>query len=342
MMMPFAALYGGAVTVRGSLYERGWLRTGRIPIPVISVGNLTAGGSGKSPMAGWIAASLSKRGFAPAIVSRGYGGSHTGPATLVSSGSGPLVDARTAGDEPVMLARQLEGVPIVVSHQRMQGAAVAIASCGARCIVLDDGFQHRAIHRDLDLLLFDGADPIGNGRLLPAGPLREPLAAIGRAHAVIVTRADRADPSRRSSLAGIVARHAPGIPLFAARATPADLLAQDGRVHPLATLRGARVVAFAGIARPDVFFEDLRALGAVVVSALRFPDHHRYSGDDRTRIAAAAIDGSAEWILTTEKDMARLGAGREGAALPGLGAIRLRINVEEENALLAMIEGVLV
>ena len=341
-MSPLAVMYGSAVAARAALYERGWLRTHKLPIPVISVGNLTAGGSGKSPFTGWIASRLRERGFAPAIVSRGYGGSYAGPAALVSAGDGPLVDAATAGDEPVMLARQIAGVPIVVSRRRTAGAALAIARCGARCIVLDDGFQHRAIHRDLDLLLFDAADPAGNGWLLPAGPLREPLRAMRRAHAAILTRADRATPERETLARSLIARCAGSLPVFASRATPLDLLAQDQTPLPLDFLRGSRVAAFAGIARPEVFFEDLRTLGATVVSALPFPDHHRYSAQDRARIAEAGISGSVSLIVTTEKDMARLSAGADGAAAPRLAALRMRVLVDDETRLLDLIEGVLV
>lgn len=346
-LSPLAAMYGGAVAARGTLYSRGWLRTCRSPIPVISVGNLTAGGSGKSPMAGWIAARLRKRGFAPAIVSRGYGGAYRRAAALVSAGDGPLVGAATAGDEPVMLARQIAGVPIVVSRRRTAGVALAIERCGARCIVLDDGFQHLAIHRDLDLILFDARNPAGNGRLLPSGPLREPLSALRRAHAAILTRADRATPDRETLARSIIARHAGDIPVFTSRAAPRDLLAQDDTPLPLEALRGTRVVAFAGIARPGIFFEDLKALGATIVSGLRFSDHHRYSAHDRARIAEAAISGSASLIVTTEKDVARL-AGDTGAAgapwgmTPRLAALRMRMVVDDDAALLDLIEGVLV
>ncbi|HKY32708.1 MAG TPA: tetraacyldisaccharide 4'-kinase, partial [Candidatus Polarisedimenticolia bacterium] len=167
-LSPLWPLYAAAVAARGALYDAGWLRAARAAAPVISIGNLTAGGSGKSPMAAWAASAMARRGLRPAVVSRGYGGSYAGRAAVVSAGDGPLLDAAAAGDEPVMLARRLPGVPVIVARRRRDGAALACARFASRCIILDDGFQHRALARDLDIVMIDADDPFGNGRLLPA------------------------------------------------------------------------------------------------------------------------------------------------------------------------------
>ncbi|HET9481551.1 MAG TPA: tetraacyldisaccharide 4'-kinase, partial [Candidatus Polarisedimenticolia bacterium] len=217
-------IYAAAVRLRGALYDRGWIAAHRLGVPVISVGNLSAGGSGKSPMVALVAGHLARAGFRPAVISRGYGGRHAGPATVVSSGSGPLVGADVAGDEPVMLARMLPELPIVVAHRRRGGGALAIARLGARCLVLDDGFQHRSLARDLDLVLLDARQGFGNGRLLPAGPLREPPSALSRAGALILTRCDRAVPAAVEALAAAAVRHSPGSELFHARSKPVGLV----------------------------------------------------------------------------------------------------------------------
>jgi len=324
-MGPLAAVYGAGVAARSVLYDRGWFRSRCVPVPVISVGNLTAGGSGKSPMTGWIATRLRAEGLTTAVVSRGYGGTHTGAATVVSSGDGPIVGAGVGGDEPVMLAHRTRGVPIVVARRRIEGALLAMKRFGARCIVLDDGFQHRSLRRDIDLLLFDGVDPVGNGRLLPDGPLREPLAAAGRAHAAVMTRADRATPDQRRRLESLLAPHAPDIPLFISRGVPGGLVAPDGATAPAVSLAGRPVICTAGIARPDVFFDDVAALGARVVRRFPFPDHHRFSRSDLETLAAAATDCGAEWIVTTEKDLARFATPPSN-----LRALRLDMDIEDE------------
>ncbi len=336
VMAPLAPIYAAGVAARGALYDRGWLTAHRVGVPVISVGNVTAGGSGKSPVAGWIARTLAQRGAAPAIVSRGYRGSHTGRATVVSEGAGPIVGASVAGDEPVMLARQTRGVPIVVARRRRDGARLAVDRLAARCIVLDDGFQHRALWRDLDLLLFDALDPVGNGRLLPAGPLREPLSACARADAVIVTRADRSRPADRDRIASILAPHAPGLPIHHAAARPVDLIAPDGSTTPLSDLKGRTVFCVAGVARPAVFFEDVAACGARVVGTMALPDHHAFTASDRAAMTRAAAAGDASWIVTTEKDLARFEDPPDT-----LRALRSEIHFEHPDALIRALETVI-
>ena len=333
-MTSLSALYTGAVALRGKMFDRGWLRVRSLRVPVISIGNLTAGGSGKSPMTAWIARTLSGAGRRPVVVSRGYWGSHTGPATVVSEGSGPLVSADVGGDEPVMLAGMLEEIPVIVSRSRVEGGTLAVSKFSAGCVVLDDGFQHRSLHRDLDLLLISGPDPFGNGRLLPAGPLREPLGSMARADAVIITRTDRAGRAQLDAIGETAGRFCPGAPVLHSRSVPVGLFnPESGETSPVAELAGRRVVCFAGIAQPDVFFDDIASAGAEIVTTLPFADHHRFSGADRETIDAAA-SGRADLILTTEKDLARL----EPPYPATLRTLRIETPVEEKEIIMSLFE----
>jgi len=335
-LAPLAWLYGSVVEARRCLYDAGWLRARALDVPVISIGNLTIGGSGKSPMTAHVADILHRAGLRPAVISRGYRGSHRGPATIVSSGKGPVAAASVAGDEPVMLARMLEGVPVIVSRRREDGATLAVQQMGARCVVLDDGFQHRALHRNLDILLLDSQEPPDAGRLLPAGRLREPLRAMGRAGAIVIMMRTGAAQARgeEEAILAACARHAPRALVFHALARPADVVeAVPGRALPIETLRGVHAACFAGIAHPDRFFEDAETCGARVVARLPFGDHHPYDQADIDRIAGEASRAQADLILTTMKDLARLDPG----ALPGLHALRQRVTVEEEERFAAVV-----
>jgi tetraacyldisaccharide 4'-kinase len=259
----------------------------------------------------------------------------------VSDGTGSLVDASVAGDEPAMLAAQLAdpagGIPVIVARRRFDGGRRAIEECGARCIVLDDGFQHLALRRDLDLLLLDGGAPFGNGRLLPAGPLREPLEAMSRAHAIVITRPDDGEECAegRRQVQAAVARYCPEAPIFLAHLGPSGL--RDVNASTLGApghLRGARVFCFAGIARPDRFFRDVASLGADIVGTEPFGDHHRFSGRDLERLAGAASSLRADLLLTTEKDAARIGPGR----LPALYALAMEARPENGDELTRLLE----
>lgn len=330
-LAPLGWLYGAVVGARGRLYDAGWLGSRALPVPVLSVGNLTVGGSGKSPMTAHVAGLLQRRGLRPAIVSRGYRGGHAGSATIVSEGKGCLVDAAVAGDEPVMLARMLEGVPVIVSRRRYDGGLRAVEACGAACIVLDDGFQHRALRRDLDLLLVDAEEGLDGGRLLPAGRLREPVRGMSRADAVVImVSASRAAGGRAvPEILEAASRYCPRAPIFRASTRPAGLIeAAGGAAVALDKLRGARAACFAGIAHPDRFFADVEAAGAQLVARLPFGDHHPFSPADLQRVAAEAAAARADILLTTMKDLARLGS----TGLPGLHAMTQELLVEQEES----------
>jgi len=326
-LAPLAAAYGAAVSARAALYRRGWLRTRRAGVPVISVGNLAAGGTGKTPIVALVSGLLHEAGLAPAVISRGYGGRRDKDPMVVSDGAGESLRATAAeaGDEPVMLARALPGVPVVVARRRAEGAQLAVERFAARSLVLDDGFQHLALARDLDLVILDAVAPLDDGRLLPSGFLRERPEALRRAGAVILARAAGADGSGDDSghdeaIGGWLR---PATPVFHAEFRPRDLIDAEGKeIHPAGWLEGRRVAAFAGIARPGRFERTLSALDAVTEEFVTFSDHHVYTEPEARRLADLA--GRCEALVTTEKDLCRLAGTRPGGILAQAGVLALR------------------
>jgi len=315
-LLPAAAVYGAAVRVRNRLYDTGWLAARRVPALVLGVGNLAVGGTGKTPAALWLAERLSSHGRRVAIVSRGYRKRRPGTVVVGTDGV-PLVGPEDGGDEAVMLARRFRG-PVVVGERRADAAALACERFAADTIVLDDGFQHRALARDADLVLVAG-DP-STDHLLPAGPLREPVSSLRRARAVLAVGGDGTLPPRPIA--------PPGIRTFRARLIPTAIVraANDWMEEPLATLTNSRVVAVAGIAHPGRFTSLLSAVGATVEQSITFPDHHTYQSTDIARITHTARNLP---ILTTEKDLVKL-----SAHLPDIAALRVSLDVEDADALL--------
>jgi tetraacyldisaccharide 4'-kinase len=290
---PWQLFYGGVHRLRRSWYRK---RARHLPRPVISVGNLHWGGSGKTPLVAAIAAHLRDRGLAVCILSRGYGSRGQG-VRVVSAGAGPLLDPEIAGDEPVLLAGELPGVAVVVGPDRHQAGleALKVLSPVPDLFLLDDGFSHLALARDLDLVAFPTSNPFGGGRLLPWGRLREPLAAMSRAHAAILTGApDWGD--RGTALAAALRPHGFTGPGFASVTRP-------GKPQLAA---GARVLLVTAIARPDTFTALVRNQGFDVAGELRFRDHHRYPPASLSRIVDAWRASDAEAVLVTAKDRVKL------------------------------------
>ena len=299
----FSLPYGVAVTLRNRLYDRGLLRQERLPCPVISVGNLTVGGTGKTPTVILLAKLLREKGRRPAVLSRGYGGRAKGPVNTVSDGKDLLMGWREAGDEPALIARSVPGVPVLTGARRLLTGQAAIGRYGADILILDDAFQHRALHRDADIVLVHAARPFGNGRLLPREPLREPLSALARAHLLIRTGGP-SSPEDEPSLPEI-----PAMPVFRGIRRPLGVVAgESGCLLPAASLQGEKVCAFAGIGRPEAFRASLAELGSDVVAFCPFPDHHPYSRRDLEALRRAAAGAGARRIVTTEKDFVRLSA----------------------------------
>jgi tetraacyldisaccharide 4'-kinase len=295
---PLAALLGRTAGWRRHYYERPGSPRQRLANPVVSVGNLAAGGSGKTPVVAAIAAMLVEDGERPAILTRGYGRALAPPGVVVvSDGRTILADLARAGDEPLMLARSLRGVSVFVAAERALAGALAERRFGATVHVLDDGFQHLALARDIELVVGSVEDE--GDRVLPAGRLREPLSALARADALLVPNVSIAD-ARAFAARWQVPR------AFSLVRTPAPprLVEPWGTAPRLA--RSARVVAVAGIARPERFFAEVEQAGWTVVDRVRFGDHHPFTAADVAAIAARVSAAKADLVLTTEKDVMRL------------------------------------
>lgn len=295
-----AALYAGAQRLRTQAFDRGLLPARRLSVPCVSVGNLTVGGTGKTPLVDWLLGELTLLGAHPGVVSRGYGGSARGPERV--TGGGDRAAARRFGDEPALLARRFPEAPVCVGRDR-HAAGVLAVKLGATVVVADDALQHRWLARDLDIVVIDATRGFGNGRLLPAGPLREPPGALARAGVVVLNRVGAAPALE--ALRRAVARLAPRASLvesdleFAGwRAVP------DGA--PAELPAGSRVYAFSGIANPASFRRTLESLGMRLAGWEVFRDHHAYGRADIRRLEGAASAAGAAAVVTTAKDAVRL------------------------------------
>jgi tetraacyldisaccharide 4'-kinase len=299
-----SATYRVALAARSASYRIGVLSTRTLPVPVISVGNITVGGSGKTPLAEVVALALADMGARPAVISRGYGRRSRG-VRIVADGGGILLGARDGGDEPVLLAERLPGVPVVVGESRYEAGAVAVGSCGAGALILDDGFQHRTLTKDLEIVVISGQLPWGNGRLFPRGSMREPLSALKRAGVVVVT--NPATAAVTNEVAQVLRRKGSRATILSGAYRPTSLRQGDGgHVADASTLTGRRVLALAGLAAPSGFVATAESLGAEVTGVAAFPDHYWYTTGDLARVAARARETGAEAILTTEKDWIRI------------------------------------
>jgi tetraacyldisaccharide 4'-kinase len=265
------------------------------------VGNLTTGGTGKTPTVQWIARRLQADGRKVAVVARGYGGALSAQGAVVSDGHAILLDANAAGDEPLLHARSLPGVPVVIGRDRVAAVQRVVRDFAPDVVVLDDAFQFWSLARDLDLVLLDARRPFDNGHLLPRGRLREPPAALSRASAVLLTRADAASASQRRTARESVARHTQA-PIFEASHAPVALRDElDGSEQTLQVLHGARVYAVSALADNAGFCATLQGCGADVVHHLPRRDHYRWSETEVRRVLAAAHRAGAI-VVTTEKD----------------------------------------
>ena len=315
--------YRAALALREAAYRVRILGTGRVGCPVISVGNVTLGGSGKTPVVELAVRTLRELGARPAVVSRGYGRQTRG-VLVVADAEGVRLPAREAGDEPRLLAERLPGVPVVVGESRLAAGRVAAERCGATVLVLDDGFQHRTVAKDLEVLVVNGRAPWGNGRLFPRGMLREPLSALGRADLVVVTNPP--EPADVEAVTREVRRHNALAPVLAAAYDVLEAHDLDsGRRLASEALAGRRLLAFAGLGTPGGFAATLAALGVRAPGLVEFPDHHWYTAEDVAGLARQSLAVGAEGLITTEKDAVRL-RGLPAPAVPlWVLAVRLRL-----------------
>jgi tetraacyldisaccharide 4'-kinase len=299
-----SAGYRGVVAAREWLYAHRWLDRRALGCPVVSIGNLTVGGTGKTPAVLLATETLVGMGHRPAVVSRGYR-RRTRGVQIVADTASIRLDPEESGDEPFLLARRLPGVPVVVGANRYEAAHLAVRRFRPTAIVLDDAFQHLPLRRDLDIVMARARRPWGNGHLFPAGPLREPLDALARAHLVVATGATSVDDC--GEVAEVASLHAPGVPVLPGRYVAAACW-EAGRMEPvkLEALSGLRLLAFAGIAFPESFRATLAETGACVSDLVVFADHHWYSAADVRALAARAAHEGADALVTTEKDWVRL------------------------------------
>ena len=300
LLQPLAGIFRVGVALRHAGYRMGWLETQRLSQPVISVGNLTVGGTGKTPLVASIAEILLRQGLKPSILTRGYGRESKQELIVVEPGAGRHAEAQEIGDEPALLARMLPDVPIVLCADRFRGGQAAEECFQVDAHILDDGFQHLALARDVDLVALDATQPVSNWRLLPAGRQREPLSALRRAQIVVVTRSDSADPK---PLEALVKKASPNTRIFRSQTVLRGWInAWSGESIPHSRIHGQKVAAFCGIGNPDAFFSDLRRWGFDLVGKDAFADHHLYTDAEIQQLTAAARKNGATALLTTQKD----------------------------------------
>lgn len=313
------------VAVRARLYARGLFATRALPCRVVTVGNITVGGTGKTPTVILVARFLADAGLYTAVLSRGYRGKARGPL-IVSDRQQVLASERQAGDEPFMLAQTLGGIPVITARDRYKGGMLACERFNPHVLVLDDGFQHLRLKRDLDIVLINARNPFGCGALLPRGILREPLSALRRARIIVLTKVD---PHRNpEELEQRIAAINPAAALFRARFKPTGLLhPANGRILDLETVRGRTAAGLCSIGDPGHFFSMLAGLGVSYSRPLVFPDHHRYSARDVRLIAGRAA--GVDYLITTQKDIAKMSA--DMLQLPNLRVLQVSQTIEHQD-----------
>lgn len=330
-----ARLYELAVRLRVAAYETNYLKAKHLDSVVISVGNITHGGTGKTPMVEYIARYLKEEGHSVAILTRGYGRTSDGRLVLNDSGKSDdkpknqsKSDYTQYGDEPLMLARALPDVPIVIDKDRYESGRWAERELGSDVLILDDGYQHLRLARKLNLLLLDATDPFGSFEMAPFGRLREPLYAIKRADAVIITRADRSFDQAQtlSMIKYFCGDKVPVMYVYSEithlRHTVTDVL------YEASDFAGWNVLVVCGIGNPRVFSEDILQKGINITDEQFFPDHHNYTQEDLDRVTAEARRLGADAIVTTEKDAVRIEGLKQGDV--PVYAARLQIRSEDE------------
>ncbi len=296
LLLPFSFIYGAVSWVRNLCYDYEWFPAYSSSLPVISVGNLAVGGTGKTPVVDWLVKEFHKRGKHPAIISRGYSGNFDGAVGVVSTGDGILMTAVECGDEPYLLARRNPYCPVYISKKRIDGIKALEKLPNIDVIILDDGFQHRAVKRDVDLVLLDATRPLGNSLPLPAGNLREFPGALKRADFLLMTR------SGVQGQSDFMGYHA-----YNSCHQLADIaVCLDGHAVPISQLKKLNLLAFAGIADPESFFTSLENMGLSLQRKLPFADHVEYQNQIMKQLHTQAV--SVDALITTEKDAVKLSA----------------------------------
>ncbi len=303
-----AVPYSAAVRVRNFLYERGVLKSRRSQAAVISIGNITAGGTGKTPLVIWLYYFLRGKNINSAILTRGY---KTGTSDIQT-------------DEPALLAANCPDAKIIVNPDRLSGAKNAVNTFGSKVLILDDGFQHRRLARNLDIVTIDATQPFGYGKILPAGLLREPMNCLRRADAVVITHCENIADERIEKIESTIRKIKPDITISRSIHQPVVIQYKDGNEQPAEKLQNKKVYAFCGIANPQSFIRLIENLGAKPTGTKFFNDHHYYSRSDLDQICRTAESLSSEIVLTTEKDWTKIAGFETPASLP-LAYLKIQI-----------------
>lgn len=311
-------VYGGAVKLRRIFYKNGILISKRLSCPIISIGNITVGGTGKTPMTIYVAQVLKKLGYRVAIISRGYKGKAEKIGGIVSNGKELLMTPENAGDEPYLMANKLKDVPVIVGKNRFNAGRLAIEKFDPEVIVLDDGFQHLMLQRDFDMVLLDYRRPFGNGHLLPRGVMREPVSALLYADAIILTKSDTMHNNETATSAKKRRLYERNKPVYRSFHHPfvykiinTEKNIFEKNIHEALRqnsdcINGRSVFAFSGLADNHIFLRTLQSFKCNVSGFLEFPDHHPYSERDLDEILWNAKKSMSDCIITTEKDYVRI------------------------------------
>jgi len=303
---PFSPLYSTVMRLRSFLYGRHFFRRYKLEVPVISVGNLTMGGTGKTPVVSSLASFLQAQGYKPAIISRGYGGAAGNRVNVVSDGTTIFLDAGQAGDEPRLMAETLPGIPVLTGIVRALPCRHAIHALGCNILILDDGFQHLAVDRDINIVLFSADTLAGNSRVFPGGDLREPVTALNRADVFLLTGITTLNKKRAESFAALLQNRYPGKTVFYSTYVPsAAKNEKDQTLHALTTLPSP-LYGFCGIARPEAFQQSLCSQQIPLSGFTSLKDHQRYTPRILQQIENKALSSGAHGIITTAKDMVKL------------------------------------
>ncbi len=328
-----AVFYGLGISLRNWLYDGGQAKSYAVTaaglvtsdrtqatVPVISIGNITVGGTGKTPLVIWLCNLFREQDVNCAILTRGYKA------------------AKGESDEPGMLAKNCPGTAVVVNPDRLAGAIEAVKKCRAQVLIMDDGFQHRRLHRDIDIVTIDAMQPFGYGRLLPAGLLREPVSALERAKAVILTRCDLVSKNNLTGLTAAINRINPNVIIAQTIHRPVFAVSGEKQI-PLEELKGKKIYVFCGIANPEAFLATVGLVGANIVGSKIYDDHYNYTVNDVNDIYRDAAKSGAQMMLTTEKDYNKVSqpASEEGDLVLAYLAVRLQF-VDGADRIMELIE----
>ncbi len=300
----FGFLYGQVMKLRNLAYDRGWLHSYALSYPVISVGNVTAGGTGKTPVVAFLTTWLVSRGLRPTILTRGYGAKiDLSQSYPVSDGQKLLLSQEEAGDEATYLALNLKKIPVWIGANRVQSGRLAANHSDTNIFILDDGFQHRRLKRDVDLVLVDALNPWGWDAVLPRGLLREPKVGVNRADAILISRSDQVIPAELEKLTHEISKLAPTLPIIYLTHAPTQVYdLGNSKEISLESLQGKGISLFCGLGNPEGFFRTAAELGIQILDEISFPDHYIYQEEDIEKLVTKAKNQGAEALLTTEKD----------------------------------------